>query len=307
MDQFRQMEAFVAVVQSGSFVKAGERLGSSKAMVSRLVLELEARLGVRLLNRTTRRQSLTEAGVAYAERSLKILDDLAEANAAASANTVQPVGRLRINAPVTFGNLHLAPLWGRFLQQYPQVSLDVTLSDRVVDLVDEGYDLAIRIARLPDSSLVAQRLASTRLVLCAAPGYLKRHPAIRTLEDIAAHTVIAYTYWSGGDTWPFQGPNGKEDVLTQPRLRTNSGDTCLAAALAGQGLILQPTFIVGPALHDGRLKEVLPRFQAPTLDIQAVYPSRQHLSLKVRRMVEFLADAFEKPAWAAADVVPAGR
>jgi DNA-binding transcriptional LysR family regulator len=151
------------------------------------------------------------------------------------------------------------------------------------------------------------RLASTRLVLCAAPGYLKRHPAIRTLEDIAAHTVIAYTYWSGGDTWSFQGPNGKEDVLTQPRLRTNSGDTCLAAALAGQGLILQPTFIVGPALHDGRLKEVLPRFQAPTLDIQAVYPSRQHLSLKVRRMVEFLADAFEKPAWAAADVVPAGR
>lgn len=304
MDQFRQIEAFVAVVQSGSFVKAGERVGSSKAMVSRLVLELEARLGVRLLNRTTRRQSLTDAGLAYFERCQKILDELADANSAASANTVQPVGRLRINAPVTFGNLHLAPLWGRYLQQYPQVSLDVTLSDRVVDLVEEGYDLAIRIARLPDSSLVAQRLASTRLVLCASPDYLKRHATIRQLEDLASHAVIAYSYWSGGDTWSFEGARGRVDVLTQPRLRTNSGDTCLAAALAGHGLILQPTFIVGPALKDGRLREVLPRFIAPALDIQAVYPSRQHLSVKVRRMVEFLAGAFEKPAWEAANARP---
>lgn len=304
MDQFRQIEAFVAVVQSGSFVKAGERVGSSKAMVSRLVLELEARLGVRLLNRTTRRQSLTEAGLAYFERCQKILDELADANAAASANTVEPVGRLRINAPVSFGNLHLAPLWGPYLQQYPQVSLDVTLSDRVVDLVDEGYDLAIRIARLPDSSLVAQRLASTRLVLCASPAYLKRQPAIRQLEDISTHTVIAYSYWSGGDVWSFEGEGGLVDVPTQPRLRTNSGDTCLAAALAGQGLILQPTFIVGPALEDGRLREVLPRFRAPTLDIQAVYPSRQHLSVKVRRMVEFLAVAFRKPTWETMNTMP---
>lgn len=301
MDQFRQMEAFVAVVQSGSFVNAGERIGSSKAMVSRLVLELEARLGVRLLNRTTRRQSLTEAGVAYFERCQKILDELADANAAASANTIEPVGRLRINAPVTFGNLHLAPLWGPYLQQYPQVSLDVTLSDRVVDLVDEGYDLAIRIARLPDSSLVAQRLASTRLVLCASPAYLKQRPAIRQLEDITTHAVIAYSYWSGGDIWSFEGEGGRIDVPTQPRLRTNSGDTCLAAALAGQGLILQPTFIVGPALEDRRLREVLPRFRAPTLGIQAVYPSRQHLSVKVRRMVEFLAVAFRKPTWETAN------
>jgi DNA-binding transcriptional LysR family regulator len=304
MDQFRQIEAFVAVVQGGSFVKAGERVGSSKAMVSRLVLELEARLGVRLLNRTTRRQSLTEAGIAYFERCQKILDELADANAAASANTVQPVGRLRINAPVTFGNLHLAPLWGRYLQQHPQVSLDVTLSDRVVDLIDEGFDLAIRIARLPDSSLVAQRLASTRLVLCASPAYLKRHRAIRELEDIAAHAVIAYTYWSGGDIWSFEGEGGRIDVPTQPRLRTNSGDTCLAAALAGHGLILQPTFIVGPALEGGLLREVLPRFHAPTLDIQAVYPSRQHLSVKVRRMVEFLAAAFRKPTWESMNTRP---
>ena len=307
MDQFRQIQAFVAVVQAGSFIGAGERLGSTKAMVSRLVLELEARLGVRLLNRTTRRQSLTEAGAAYVERCHKILDDLAEANAAATANTAQPVGRLRINAPVTFGNLHLAPLWGHFLQQYPQVNLDVTLSDRVVDLVEEAYDLAIRIARLPDSSLVSQRLASTRLVLCASPGYLKQHAAIGQLEDLSGHAVIAYSYWSGGDTWSFEGKQGREEVLTRPRLRTNSGDTCLAAALAGQGLILQPSFIVGQALGTGQLHEVLPGLRAPVLDIQAVYPSRQHLSLKVRRMVEFLAAAFAKPVWDTAHAKPAKK
>ena len=297
MDQLRQIEAFVAVVQNGSFVAAAEKLGSSKAVLSRLVLELEAALDTRLLNRTTRRQSLTEAGTDYFERSRKILDDLAEANLAASAGTARPVGRLRINAPVSFGNLHLAPLWGGFLQQYPDVTLDITLSDRVVDLVEDGCDLAIRIARLPDSSLVSRQLASTRIVLCASPAWLQRQPPLTRIEDIAAHPVIAYNYWSGGDVWTFEGPQGKVEVITQARLRSNSGDTCLAAALTGQGLILQPDFIVGPDLKAGRLVEVLPQYQAPVLAIHAVYPSRQHLSVKVRRMVDWLAAAFEVPGW----------
>ena len=298
MDQFRQIEAFVAVVQNGSFVAAAEKLGTSKAVVSRLVLELEAGLDTRLLNRTTRRQSLTEAGTDYFERSRKILDDLSEANLAASAGTARPVGRLRINAPVSFGNLHLAPLWGGFLQLYPDVSLDITLSDRVVDLVEDGCDLAIRIARLPDSSLISRQLASTRIVLCASPAWLQRHPPMTRIEDIAAHPVIAYSYWSGGDVWSFDGPDGKVEVITQARLRSNSGDTCLAAGLAGQGLILQPDFIVGPDLKAGRLVEVLPQYKAPVLAIHAVYPSRQHLSVKVRRMVDWLATAFEVPGWA---------
>ena len=297
MDQLRQIEAFVAVVQSGSFVKGADKLGSSKAVVSRQVLELEARLDTRLLNRTTRKQSLTEAGADYFERCRKILEDLAEANGAASASTARPMGRLRINAPVTFGNRHLAPLWGGFLQRHPDVTLDVTLSDRLVDLVEDGYDLAIRIARLPDSSLISRQLASTRLVLCASPAYLKRQARLRRIEDIAAQPVIAYSYWSGGDSWAFEGPEGPVEVMTQARLRSNSGDTCLAAALAGQGLILQPTFIVGPDLKAGRLVEVLPHYHAPTLAIHAVYPSRQHLSVKVRRMVEYLAAAFKKPDW----------
>lgn len=298
MDQLRQIEAFVAVVQNGSFVAAAEKLSTSKAVLSRLVLELEAALDTRLLNRTTRRQSLTEAGSDYFERSRKILDDLAEANLAASAGTARPVGKLRINAPVSFGNLHLAPLWGGFLQLYPDVTLDITLSDRVVDLVEDGCDLAIRIARLPDSSLISRQLASTRLVLCAAPAWLQRHPPLTRIEDITAHPVIAYSYWSGGDVWAFDGPDGnKVEVNTQARLRSNSGDTCLAAALTGQGLILQPDFIVGPDLKAGRLVEVLPQYKAPVLAIHAVYPSRQHLSVKVRRMVDWLALAFEVPGW----------
>ena len=297
MDQLRQIEAFVAVVQNGSFVAAAEKLSTSKAVVSRLVLELEAALDTRLLNRTTRRQSLTEAGTDYFERSRKILDDLTEANLAASAGTARPVGRLRINAPVSFGNLHLAPLWGGFLQQYPDVTLDITLSDRVVDLVEDGCDLAIRIARLSDSSLISRQLASTRIVLCASPAWIQRNPPLRRIEAIATHPVIAYSYWSGGDVWAFDGPDGKVEVITQARLRSNSGDTCLAAALTGQGLILQPDFIVGPDLKAGRLVEVLPQYKAPVLAIYAVYPSRQHLSVKVRRMVDWLASAFEAPGW----------
>ena len=297
MDQFREIEAFAAVVQAGSFVKAAERLGTSKAVVSRQVIELEARLATRLLNRTTRRLSLTDSGADYFERCRQILDDLAEANAAASAATTSPRGRLKINAPLSFGNLHLAPLWGEFLKLHPQVELDITLTDRVVDLVDEGFDVAVRIARVQGATLVARRLASDRMVLCASPGYLRRAPPIARLADVAAHPVMAYAWWSGGDLWTFDGPDGTESVTVHPRLRANSGDTCRAAALADQGVILQPAFLVGADLKAGRLVELLPALRGPVMDIQAVYPSRRHVSGKVRAMVDFLAQAFAQPGW----------
>lgn len=300
MGQLRQIEAFTAVVQSGSFVKAAERLNISKAVVSRLVLELEAQLGTRLLNRTTRRLSLTDSGTGYFERCREILDDLAEANAAASSTTIQPAGRLKINAPLTFGNLHLAPLWGEFLKAYPKMELDVTLSDRVVDLVEEGFDLAIRIsaaAGLQSSTLVARQLSWDRTILCASPAYLRHAPPIHHLQDLAAHSVMAYSYWSGGDVWTFEGPHGPESVSTRPRLRANSGDTCRAAALADQGIILQPGFLVGPDLKAGRLVEILPQYRGPALAIHAVYPSRKYLSGKVRAMVDFLAEAFRQAGW----------
>ncbi|MBX3657808.1 MAG: LysR family transcriptional regulator [Ramlibacter sp.] len=298
MDSLRRIEAFCAVAQLGSFVAAADRLGLSRAAVSRLVIELEGQLGTRLLNRTTRKVSLTDSGSAYHERARQILDDLAEANAAASATTLRPAGRLRINVPVTFGNLHLAPLWGQFLQRHPQVELDITLTDRLVDLVDEGYDLAVRVGRPQSSSLVARPLATDRVVLCASPEYLRMAPAIRRIEDIADHSAVAYSLWSGGDAWTFQGPEGRpHSVPVHPCLRANSGDTCRAAALADQGLIFQPAFLVGPDLAAGRLVEILPHYSGPRLDIQALYPSRRHVPGKVRAMVDFLVAAFEHPAW----------
>ena len=301
MDALRQIEAFVAVVRAGSYVKGAERQETSKAVLSRQVLELETRLGTRLLNRTTRRLSLTETGAAYFERCVQILDDLREADAAAGATTATARGRLRINAPLTFGNLHLAPLWGEFLKLHPAVELDITLTDRVVDLVEEGFDLAVRIAptgRLPSSSLVARTIADDRIVLCASPGYLRGAPALTHPADLAAHAVMAYAWWSGGDTWQFSGADGATaDVTVRPRLRTNSGDTCRAAALADQGVIYQPAFLVGPDLRAGRLAELLSDWRGPTLDIHAVYPSRTHLSGKVRAMVDFLAQAFVQPGW----------
>jgi len=301
MDALRQIEAFVAVVRAGSYVKGAERQETSKAVLSRQVLELETRLGTRLLNRTTRRLSLTETGAAYFERCVQILDDLREADAAAGATTATARGRLRINAPLTFGNLHLAPLWGEFLKLHPAVELDITLTDRVVDLVEEGFDLAVRIAptgRLPSSSLVARTIADDRIVLCASPGYLRGAPALTHPADLAAHAVMAYAWWSGGDTWQFSGADGATaDVTVRPRLRTNSGDTCRAAALADQGVIYQPAFLVGPDLRAGRLVELLSDWHGPTLDIHAVYPSRTHLSGKVRAMVDFLAQAFVQPGW----------
>ncbi|MFN4359497.1 MAG: LysR family transcriptional regulator [Hylemonella sp.] len=292
MDQFKEIEAFVAVAQLGSFVKAADKLGLSKAMVSRHVSELEARLGVRLMQRSTRRLSLSDAGAEYLQRCVQILAELADANAAVSAGAMQAQGLLKISAPVTFGIRHLAPLWGEFLRVHPQVELEVNLSDRVVDLIEEGYDLAVRIGRLDPSTLVARRIASARLLLCASPRYLQQAAPIRELTDLAQHDVIAYSYLATGEQWHFSGPDGVRSVTVHPRLRSNSGDTCRAAALADQGVVFQPGFLVGEDLKAGRLVQILPQYEGPELDISVVYASRQHLSHKVRAMVEFLATAF---------------
>ena len=301
MSQFKHMQAFVTVVQAGSFVGAAARLDTSKAVVSRQVMDLETELGTRLLHRTTRSLSLTDAGAEYFERSRQILADLAEANAAASAGAAQIGGRLKINAPLTFGNLHLAPLWGEFLKLHPLVELDITLTDRIVDLIDEGYDMAVRISAQPDSSLVSRPLAHDRMRLCASPAYLRQAAPIHSPHDIAQHSVMAYAWWSGGDSWTLEDAQGKSTrITTRPRLRTNSGDTCRAAALADQGIVYQPGFLVGEDLRQGRLLEVLPDLRGPAITVHAVYPSRKHLPGKVRAMVDFLVAAFQTPAWAPA-------
>lgn len=297
MDILQAMKTFTAVVEAGSFVGAMDATALSKPAVSRQVSDLEAHLGTRLLQRTTRRLSLTSEGQAYYQRCKEVLQAVQEAEAEVSASAVQAQGRLRIGAPQTFGALHLAALWGRFAAQNPQVSLDIVLSDRVVDLVEEGYDLVIRIARLPDSSLVSRALASTRMVLCASPRYLAERGTPTHPHELAQHDVVSYTYWSSGDVWSFQGPKGELSVRTHSRIHANNGDTCRAAALADQGIVLQPDFLVHADLRSGALVELMPEFKAVELGIFAVYATRKQLPLKVRRLVDFLVEALRTPPW----------
>lgn len=297
MDRFREMAHFVAVVEAGSFVAAAQGLRLSKAAVSRNVIELESRLGARLLQRTTRRLSLTEAGRAYYGRCKQILAEVEEADSAVGVVTGHPIGLMRINAPFSFGIAHLAPLWGQFMDRYPEVELDIHLSDRQVDVVEEGFDAVIRISRLQDSSLVYRRIASTRIYLCATPEYLARHGAPDSVGSLASHAVIGYSYSAQGDLWRFETPDGPREIQTRPRVRTNNGDTCREIALAHQGLVLQPDFLVSGDLASGRLVEVLPDCRGQEIGIYVVYPSRKHLSVKVRALVDFLAEAFARPAW----------
>jgi DNA-binding transcriptional LysR family regulator len=204
---------------------------------------------------------------------------------------------LKINVPVTFGLMHLAPLWPAFLARHPKLSIDITLSDRVTDLVEEGFDIAVRIGQLTASSLISRKLASTRMVLCASPAYLQRRGAPARPEDLLHHDVISYSLFSSGENWSFAGPDGDVSVKVTPRVRTNSGDTCLAAALQHQGIILQPTFIVGADLVRGTLQEIMPGYHSVELGIHAVYPSRKFVSPKVRLLIDFLVEAFATPAW----------
>jgi DNA-binding transcriptional LysR family regulator len=294
MNQFLEMKVFTAVVDAGSFVNAADALAMSKAAVSRYVVDMEMRLGVRLLHRTTRRLSLTDEGQIFYGRSKELLSQLADAEAEITSRREAASGLLRINAPFTFGVLHLAPLWRGFMAQHPQVKLEVILADRLVDLVEEGYDVAIRIASLENSTLVSTKLASTRMVLCASPPYLKLHGTPRHPRELAHHAVIAYSYWSTKDEWHFTGPQGPVRVKTNPCLTTNNGDTCRIAALASQGIILQPSFLVGGDVAAGTLVELMPEFRSLELGIYAVYPTRKHVSPKVRLLVGYLKSHFSQ-------------
>ncbi|MCU0870227.1 MAG: LysR family transcriptional regulator [Burkholderiales bacterium] len=297
MDRFLSMQALVAVVDAGSFVAAADALGVSKAGVSRRVADLETHLGVRLLHRNTRRVAATPEGLEFAARARDLLAGLDEAEAAVAARDGEVDGLLRVNAPVSFGVRHLAPLWGRFAAAQPRVRLDVSLVDRRVDPVEEGFDVSIRIARLPDSRLIARTLATTRLVVCASPGYLARHGTPRTPEALRDHAVIGYSYWSERDDWRFVGPRGPVEIRTRPWMHANNGDTCRAVALDDGGIVLQPTFLVGEDLRAGRLVELLPDFALPRLGVHALWPSRRHTPLKVRRFVDFLVAALQPTPW----------
>lgn len=297
MDKYQEMRVFTAVVDSGSFVAAADVLALSKAAVSRYVSDLEQRLGARLMHRTTRKQSLTEEGEVFLARCREILASIEESEAEISTRTTSASGLLKVSVPVSFGVKHLAPLWSKFMDAHPRISLDVSLADRVVDLVDDGFDFAIRIARLPDSSLVSRKIATTRLVLCASPDYLRRRGAPQHPSELAQHDVIGYSLLSMGDQWQFTGPNGPVTVKVKPRLWTNNGDTTVAAAVRGSGIDLQPTFLIADELASGRLVEVLPLYRSIELGIFAVYPTRKFVLPKVRALVEFLSAEFSEVDW----------
>lgn len=299
MDRLRAYEVFVTVVGKGSFVRAADALETSPANVTRYINELEASLGVRLLNRTSRRLSLTDSGQGLVDRARQFLEDVAEAEAVVTDTRLKPRGRLRINAPQSFGIHHLAPLWPAFMVRYPDIDLDISLADRIVDVVEEGYDLAIRISRAGSPNYVARKLCVSRNLLCASPDYLREYGSPESPEDLERHRCILNMQSPAPDVWSFAGAGGVETIV-RPRavMRVNNGDTAREAALAGLGLNWQPSFLVGRDMSEGRLIHVMPDYKLPDIDILAIYPSRRHLSTKVRVMIDFLTEAFHgTPPW----------
>ncbi|USX17197.1 LysR family transcriptional regulator [Oxalobacteraceae bacterium OTU3CAMAD1] len=299
MDRLRAMEVFVEVVRKNGFARAADALDTSPANVTRIIADLESHLGTRLLNRSSRKMSLTESGDALYERAKTIVEDMAEVEAIASSTSMTPRGLLRLNAPLSFGVLQLAPLWGKFMDEHPGVELEVALSDRVVDIVEEGYDMAIRISRSGSTSHAARKLATSQNICCAAPSYLEKHGVPKVPQDLAAHRCIGYRYAATADEWHFSDHLGQADVVkVNCPMHTNNGDTARAVAVAGGGVIWQPTFLIGADLKAGRLVRVLPDYHLPDIDVLAVYPSRRHLSAKVRVMIDFLAEEFSGiPPW----------
>lgn len=291
MDLFGAMKLYVAVVDGGSFAAAADKLAISRAMASKQIQKLEEHLDTRLLNRTTRRLSLTETGRAFYERSAQIVADVEEAEQIAGQMTRRPRGVLRLTIPLSYGQHRLAAIIGDYTLAYPQVQLDIALSDRKVDLIEEGLDLAIRIGAMPQSDLIARKIATAHSVLCAAPSYLARHGTPATPADLASHACLGYTLSGSSTEWRLHGPDGPQTVPVSGPIKADNGDIIRLAAVGGAGIAYQPDFIVGDDIAAGRLVRVLPAWQSAELGVYAVYPSRKHLSAKVRTFVDFVAAA----------------
>ena len=298
MDRLRAIEIFKTVVDRGSFVKAAEALDLSTTAVSRSLSELEAQLGVRLLQRTTRRLALTPEGsevLEHAGRVLEAYDDLAAVNRLSRS---EPVGDIRVNAPVSYGMRRLGPVLASFLRAHPRVRIDLQLTDRVVDLVDENVDVAIRISRDLKSTLIARRIAEARLHVVAAPAYLRERGTPRHPDELAGHTVLSYAYLADRHQWQLTHVDSGEQVRVPVAgmLTANNGDVLTAVAAEGVGIVLQPDFIVEEALRSGALVEVLPEWRLPPLGIYAVYSSRRYQTLRVRRWIDHLTQTLGSPS-----------
>lgn len=298
MDKFQGMQLFARVVETGSFSAAAEVLGISRALASKLIHTHEESLGVRLLNRTTRRVSLTDAGRNYYQRVSEILAQLAEAEAEAAELQVDPRGKMRVSAPISFSVRHLAPAMCEFQRRYPRVELELELSDRLVDLVDESFDLAIRIGKLADSSLVARRIAPASLVMVASPGYLERAGVPREPADLIKHNFMIYTLATRRDQVVLERDGESVSTRVRGNLLVDNGDFIAAAAADGHGISVLPTFIVGQYLKRGELVTLLQPWTIPSIGIYAVYAQTRSMPAKTRVLIDFLVDRFgPEPYW----------
>ena len=299
MDRFENMRTFIRVVEAGSISGAADRLGVAKSAVSRRLKELEGHLGAELFHRTTRRMNLTDSGRAFYHQSVRILEDVLEAELATSQAHGTLKGSLKIALPSTFGLMHMGPAINEFLQEHPQIEFDLDFNDREVDLIQEGFDLAIRIANLPDSSLIARRLAPIKTVMCASPSYLERMGEPRTPDELVEHRCLAYSLLRDFEYWHLTDSRGKAvRIKIHPYIKASTGEFLKDAAVEGLGIILVPSFIAYKEIEHGALVPVLRDYKPPRLEAYAIYPQTRHLSRRVRVFVDFLIKRFKgTPYW----------
>ncbi|MEQ8289884.1 MAG: LysR family transcriptional regulator [Gammaproteobacteria bacterium] len=298
MGQLEDMTVFIRVVEAGGISKAAEQLGMAKSAVSRRLVELETRLGVKLLNRTTRTSSLTEAGEHYYERSVRIADDVSELNALTMDANVALAGNINLAAPLSFGISHLSSAIDQFVTEHPGIHINIDFSDRKVDLVEEGLDLAFRIARLEDSSLVARRICPIRVMICASPAYLDKHGEPKTLQELQQHQLLHYNM-TGSRHWLLVDKEGKQHkIKVNHRIEANNGEFLKHMAIAGHGIVATPTFISWQALEQRQLVPVMKDYQPLPVNAYAVYPGNRYLSQRLRKFIDFLAERFgDNPYW----------
>ncbi|MBR9871713.1 MAG: LysR family transcriptional regulator [Gammaproteobacteria bacterium] len=297
MDRIDAMRTFVTVVNEGTFIRAADRLEMSPQLVSKYVSRLEQHLGVRLLNRTTRRIHLTEAGTNYHQRAQQVLADIDDMENQVGDLQTQAQGLLRISAPVSFAIRHMAPLLSEFQKAHPGVGIDLQLNDRKVEVVEEGFDIVLRIGHLKSSSLIAKRIAPIRLVMCASPAYLKQYGTPQRPEDLRGHRYLRYSYMEPDASQPAyhwlqsKSQDGISDMIS------NNGDVLIKAAIAGAGIALQPTFISGSAIKEGKLQVILSEYEPEPMALYALYAHRQLLASKVRSFIDFIDGYFGDPPY----------
>jgi len=296
--QLEDMQVFIRVVDAGSISKAAEQLGIAKSAVSRRLADLESRLGVRLLNRTTRISSLTEAGTGFYQRSRKIIDDVTELNALTNQSNSALEGRINIAVPLSFGRSHLAPAIDDFIKLHPELSININFSDQQINLVEEGIDLAVRIADLKDSSLIARKISTIKTLICASPAYLQKYGTPKTADDLKHHALLSYNL-TDSSAWQLKDPQGKQQLINvKAKIIANNGEFLKDMAIAGHGIVMLPTFILWKAIAKDELLPILSDYTTPQLNAYVVYPQTRYLSQRTRVLIDFLVERFgENPYW----------